>query len=221
MSPDFNFLREIVLPSIVGGGTAFAALKYLSKSFLQHRLKKDIEAFKTELQEKTEFLKTNLSIYANEQSISFQRVDKQRANAIHEIYQNICDSSFALTQLTVGPDKKDSIDKQILFYSTKALDLYDRNTKMNETLRKFAIYFDNETYVMINDYFTTITNINRDFLNSVSNVKFGQISPEKLEQEREKISQVLNEKLLPIHQKTIDNFRYVLGVEKSKVFTEK
>lgn len=84
------FLQDIVIAGLVSSGTAFLILKFLGESFVHNALQKNMEVFKVQLQEKTEHLKTGLSIYAKEQEVSYQRVDAQRANAIHMVYLTIC-----------------------------------------------------------------------------------------------------------------------------------
>lgn len=217
-----NFMLGIAIPGFIGSGAAFLTVKFLSKSIITHALSKDLEKFKIELQEKTEYLKTSLVIFANEKDISYQRVDAQRAEAIHSIFQCICDTSIILSRIVIGPVVKSSpVDKHFDFYYKFTNEVYKSTTVMNETLRQKAIYFDNETYIMLNNYFNISANANVEFMKVFLENDRSTITVEILENERKKVKKVFYEKLGPIHEKTIDSFRFILGIEKEKIYKEK
>ncbi|WP_319588247.1 hypothetical protein [uncultured Desulfobulbus sp.] len=214
-----NFILEIAIPGFIGSGAAFLTVKFLSKSIIAHALIKDLEKFKIQLQEKTEYLKTSLAIFANEKDISYQRVDTQRAEAIHSIYQCICDTSFILSTFVVGPAIKSSpVEKHIDFYIKLTDQVNKSTTVMNETLRKKAIYFDNETYIMLNNYFTIAANTNAEFMKIFLQYDLPNITIQILEEARKKVERVFYEQLRPIHEKTVDSFRFNLGIEKEKLY---
>lgn len=89
---------------------------------------------------------------------------------------------------------------------------------MNETLRKKAIYFDNETYIMLNNYFTIAANTNAEFMKIFLQYDLPNITIQILEEARKKVERVFYEQLRPIHEKTVDSFRFNLGIEKEKLY---
>lgn len=52
-------------------------LHFFGQRFVDHRLRKDLERYRVEFAEKTEALKTQLSIFAHEQNVAASRVDAQ------------------------------------------------------------------------------------------------------------------------------------------------
>ena len=216
-----SFLQDIIISGLVSSGAAFLILKFLGESFVKNALQKNMEVFKVQLQEKTEHLKTGLSIYAKEQEVSYQRIDAQRANAIHMVFQTICDSSLLLSQIIVGPPNKgDNVENQVRWYLTKSLEIYESTTKINDALRKNAIYFDNNTYVMLHEYFEIASTMTMELNVYLTKTEESGITSKDIENKRKIMEETLFKKLKPIHQKTTDCFRYILGIEKEKQFKE-
>ena len=73
---------ELIFTAIGGAGVALGAAAWLSQKWLTHRLSKELETHKTQLTQKSEVLKTELSIYAHEQSVGLSRIDAQRSLAV-------------------------------------------------------------------------------------------------------------------------------------------
>ena len=82
-----DFLKNVAAPIVFGSGAAFLLVKFLGRRLFEQILKKEILKYKSELEEKISYLKTKLSIYAEEQNIVNQRVDAQKASAIHAVYR--------------------------------------------------------------------------------------------------------------------------------------
>ena len=79
-------LLEVFLTAFGGTAAALLVAAYLGRSFIQLQVSRAIEKYKAELQQKSEVLKTELSIYAHEQNVGLSRIDEQRSQAIQEIY---------------------------------------------------------------------------------------------------------------------------------------
>ncbi len=77
-------------------------LKLLSGKLIGQLLQKELEKYKSQLQEKATFLKTSLSIYAEEQNVANQRIDQQKASAVQQIYGGICKVSYPGSRIVVG-----------------------------------------------------------------------------------------------------------------------
>lgn len=69
-----DFGITIVLPVLSGGGAGWALIHFFGQRLVDHRLTKDLERYREELKENTEVLKSQLSIYAHEQTVSISRV---------------------------------------------------------------------------------------------------------------------------------------------------
>lgn len=219
MSEFSGFLKDVVLPGLVSSGVALFMIRFLSESFIKNSLEKRMNQYKSELQEKTEYLKTKLSIYAKEQEVSIERVDIQRANAIHSVYQTICDSIIKITTIVGGPPNISlSIEDKAKWYLEQVHTIYLSTTNFNNLLRSNAIYFDNETYLMLHKYFEISATMTNETTLYLINTKPREITEQRLEDHRINMEQILKNKLGPIHQKTTDEFRFVLGIEKERKY---
>lgn len=217
-----SYLKDVVIAGLVSSGVTLLILKFLGESLVKNALQKKMEVFKVQLQEKTEHLKTSLSIYAKEHEVSYQRVDAQRANAIHQVYQTISETSYLLPQIIQGPPIKTiPLPEQIKWYLTKSLEIYDSTTKFNEALRNNAIYFENETYIMLHEYFSIASTLTMELTVYLTKTEESKISAEEIEEKRNNLEIQFFKKLKPIHQKTTDSFRFILGIEKERQFKEK
>lgn len=222
MTTFLNYLQDVVIAGLVSSGVAFLMLKFLGESLIKNAFKRKMEIFKVQLQEKTEHLKTGLSIYAKEHEVSYQRVDTQRANAIHMVYLAISDTSYLLPQIIQGPPIKTiPLTEQVAWYLRKSLEIYESTTRFNEALRKNAIYFDNETYIMLHEYFEIAANLTMELNLYLTNTEESKIDSATIEEKRENLEMQFFKKLKPIHQKTTDNFRFILGIEKEKQYKDK
>lgn len=215
------FLADYVVPALIGSGSAFLALRFLVKLILKQALDKGMEKYKAQLQAEADHHRTNLTIYANEREIAYQRIDTQRAQAIHDVYKCISELTICITQIITGsPDKNASLEKLLEFYGPVVTDLNDQLSLFGDTLRNNAIYFDNKTYVMLHKYFEVAADVGTMFQKIFITVGPGNITIELLEIERKRTKKALEEKLTPIHQKTVDNFRCALGIEKETAYNK-
>ena len=77
-------------------------LQFLGEKIISHRLAKDLERYKIELTERTDVLKTQLSIFSHEQTVAISRVDSQRSEAIHKVYAAVREVINPATLLMSG-----------------------------------------------------------------------------------------------------------------------
>jgi hypothetical protein len=142
-----DFLGSVVLPAFVGTGSAWLLLQLLGGKIIEHRLSKDLERFKIELGERTDVLKTQLSIFAHEQNVATSRVDTQRADAIHRVYTSMRDVINPVSQLVAGtPIVNGTVKQSVDFYFENAEQAHEACGALVNTLSDLAIYFDNDTY---------------------------------------------------------------------------
>ena len=79
-------MLEIFLTAFGGTAAALALAAYLGREFIKLQTSKAIERYRSELEQKSATLKTELSIYAHEQNVGLSRLDEQRSKAIQKIY---------------------------------------------------------------------------------------------------------------------------------------
>jgi hypothetical protein len=148
-----DFLVWAVVSTLVSGGTAWALLHFFGQRLIDHRLAKDLEKYKIELGEKTEALKTQLSIFAHEQNVAASRVDVQRAAAISNVYACIRDVVNPVSSIVAGSPIMNGTEAQSAqYYLDNAQSAHRACGVLANRLADLAIYFDNETYLKIRDF---------------------------------------------------------------------
>src|ERR1035437_9882210 len=143
-------LIETILAAFGGTTVALAIAAYLGRTFVDLQVSRAVEKYKAELQQKSEALKTELSIYANEQSIGLSRLDEQRSEAIKEIYAVANKwQELSLEIARPNPPMKLPPELQLKRY----LNLAQNFVKVAEDLsikgRDNAIYFQQESHEII------------------------------------------------------------------------
>lgn len=215
----WDFLVSLVIPGLVGGGVAWAVFAYLGQKFIEQRLSKDIKRFESELSQKTEALKVQLSIYAHEQNIVATRIDGQRADAIKLVYKAISEWKIP-TEKLVG--KCPMLDPDPEFEETEWGYYLDWVRKSNVAGRNLisvlegqAIYFDEDLYnklltgiICFSDTVEIIaTHVD---VGLTVGIDYEDLVPEVMKL-REELVPIYNEKFLPLFQEIITDFRFVLG----------
>jgi Zn-dependent oligopeptidase len=169
------FIKSIVIPLLISGGTAYVILKFLSKKIIEQQLRKDIENHIQVLTEKTENLKHTLSIFAHESNIKATRVDVQLSNAIHKIYSEFV-KLFYYAEIFANqkPPKVDIYaemteqDSQescnYTFYKENAEKIEKYSDSLRVSLLSNAIYIDPKTYNIIYGIQQKFSKLSNDFL---------------------------------------------------------
>ncbi|MGH9429277.1 MAG: hypothetical protein ACRD2L_23590 [Terriglobia bacterium] len=143
-------LLEILLTAFGGTAAALLVAAYLGRSFIDLQVSRVIEKYKMELQQKSEVLKTELSIYAHEQSVGLSRLDEQRSQAIKEIYAvaNKWQELF-LEIAKPNPPTKLPPELQLKRYLNLAQNLVKVADDLSVRSRDNAIFFQQESYEII------------------------------------------------------------------------
>jgi hypothetical protein len=213
------FLESFVIPSIVAGGTALAVLKFLSQRFVDHRLGKDFERYKTELGERTESLKTQLSIYAHEQNVQITRVDAQSAEAISNVYAKMRGVINPLSLILAGTPIVDGSDRQSIAYYLEAAEAAHAAVgNLANTVADHAIYFEDPIYVKIFQFSKAAGNSTALYLQSLRKaIAEGQSDGAILtlaENGRTPLQAAYTDEINPLHKELVAVFRKSLGIQR-------
>lgn len=143
-------LLETFLTAFGGTTVALAIAAYLGRTFIDLQESRAVEKYKSELQQKSEVLKSELSIYAHEQSIGLSRLDEQRSQAIKEIYAvaNKWQELF-LEIARPNPPMKLPPDSQLKRYRNLAQNFVKVAEELSVKGRDNAIFFQEESYEIV------------------------------------------------------------------------
>ena len=146
-------LLEVFLTAIGGTTITLAVTAYLGRSFIDLQVSRAIEKYKAELQQRSEVLKAELSIYANEQSVGLSRLDEQRSQAIKEIYAiaNKWQELF-LDIAQPNPPKRLPPELQLRRYLNLAQNFVKVAEELSIKSRDNAIFFQQESYEIISRF---------------------------------------------------------------------
>jgi hypothetical protein len=92
---------EYFLGAIGGAVVALGVVASLFNRFMDIQVSRAIESHKAELTERTEALKTELSIYAHEQTVGLSRIDAQRSESIRTIWKTLVEWHETFLKITV------------------------------------------------------------------------------------------------------------------------
>jgi hypothetical protein len=172
-----GWLLDVFTAAVVAGGVGIAVVKFLGKKLIEHRLSKDIERFRAELGQRSEALKTELSIYAHEQHVTINRVDTQRANAIHLVFAGLRRWSVAAAEVIQLPTRRIGSTRDQLEYSfIIAMKGRDLLSQAAQELADQAIYFDNETYGHIGEVVDKCASQSGAFLQAIDELRIRPLS---------------------------------------------
>lgn len=148
-----DFGLTVVLPAISGAGAGWVLLHFFGQRFVDHRLRKDLERYRVELAEKTEALKTQLSIFAHEQNVAASRVDAQRSSAISNLYGCIRNVVNPTSSIVSGcPIQGGTAEQSAQYYFQNAQEAHNAVGVLSNKLADLAIFFDNDTYLKLMGY---------------------------------------------------------------------
>ena len=155
---------NLALSSIGGATVALGVAYFLFKQMIKHLIKKESLRYSAQLQEKSEVLKAQLSIYAHEQNVGLTRIDQQRANAIQALYGIITQWHSTAVEIVVPNLVKRETDEAILaYYQPFAKRLFDLSDKLASTVSDSAIFFDQTSYEKLAIYGTSVSTLSIDF----------------------------------------------------------
>lgn len=149
--------------AIGGASVALAAAWFLSKKFISLQVKKALQKYQFELDQKSAALKTELSIYAHEQSVGLTRLDAQRSEAIIEIYALIMHWHEVYLEIfkPVENSFKTPVHKKQQYYNWSK-DLVEIADEISKVVTKHAIYFEQASYEKLVKFGQEATNLSCD-----------------------------------------------------------
>jgi hypothetical protein len=206
------------------GGTSVALLVagFLGRNFIKIQVSRAIEKYKAELQQKSEILKTELSIYAHEQNVGLSRLDEQRSEAIKSIYAvaNQWQELFLEIVRPVPPQLPPEL--QISRYLNLAKNLVKTAEKLSIRSRDNAIFFQQQSYEVIAKYGLAAMDLSCAFYDNTFgtlNREYGLAKPELLpvvEKERVVLRESPKEDFGQVQALLMSEFRKLMKAERGK-----
>lgn len=154
----------LLLSALGGASVALAAAGWLFRKWLTHRLSIELETHKSQLVQKSAVLKTELSIYAHEQSIGLSRIDAQRSETILFIWAVLSEWHDVFIDLT-APNQRlnQNLPLALPKYQEWARKLMTISNTLSVEVRNRAILVDQATYEIIARCGKAITDVTNDF----------------------------------------------------------
>lgn len=219
-------LFEVFFTAFGGTAGALAAAAYLARRFIDLRVSKAIAKHQAELQQKSEVLKAELSIYAHEQNVGLSRIDEQRSQAIQAIYGLSIKWHELFLQIT-QPKLPQGLPPELQL--RRYLNLAQNSVKVAEELsiqvRDTAILFQQESYEIIVRYGSAAMDLSCDFYDST----FGTIDMSKdpqyeelfpmIEKERANLRNAPKEDFGKLRSILVTEFRRLMKAERPERIT--
>jgi hypothetical protein len=157
-------LIEYFLGAIGGATVALGAAAFLAKRFMDIQVSRAIESHKAALKERVEALKTELSIYAHEQTVGLSRIDAQRSDAILAIWHLLGEWQESFIKITAPNKELEKVPlRAVRKYEIWAKEMLSHADKLSRESRDRAILFDQESYDVIANYGRAISIASADF----------------------------------------------------------
>lgn len=214
-----EIFNSIILPIIASASSLILFLIFFGKKIINHFFLKDIERYKTQLADKTEVLKSQLFIYANEHNIMFSRIDNQKAKAISKTFTAIREWAEPITKIIHVPLRNATEEEIFEYYYRYAEDAHNCARELSKVLGDHSIYFDESIYKSLVELTTTCLKMSADFLyplrKSFSENSFEPGLLNEIEVQRKKLETRFNSNYSPITQEITNKFRILLGTIRS------
>lgn len=138
--------------SVVGGAVGGLLIAGgLGKRLLDIQVSRVTEKFKSELEQKSSILKTELSIYAHEQNVGLSRLDQQRSDAVCLIFGQTTKWHTILMEIT-KPQPKWPNKILVPKYAKYASQLMQEAEAITVALYSNAIFFSDISHGLIGDF---------------------------------------------------------------------
>ena len=159
---------NLILSAVGGAAAALGVAAWLFRTWLSHRLSVELERYKTQLVQKSEVLKTEMSIYAHEQNVGLSRIDTQRSETILAIWAVLGSWDDVLLNITAPNQSRDFQDFQWALdkYQKWARQLMSISDALSVEVRNRAILVDQATYEVIARCGKAITDASVNFCRS-------------------------------------------------------
>lgn len=163
-----NWQEIIILSICITYSLLAITIKFLLPRWFDHTLSKAIETHKDQLVQKTQVLKTDLSIYAHEQNVGLSRIDTQRSEAILDLWTLFCEWQDVFLDITAPNNKlNQNLSNASIEYRKYAWKLVAASDELSLAARRCAIFFDQTTYQVIAGYGLAITEASCNFNDQV------------------------------------------------------
>ncbi|WP_372527560.1 hypothetical protein [Piscinibacter sp.] len=215
-------LLEVFLAAIGGSSVALAIAAYLGRSFIDLQVSRVIEKYKAELQQKSEVLKTDLSIYAHEQNVGLSRLDEQRSQAVKEIYA-VANKWQELLLEIARPDPPTKLppDLRLKRYLNLAQDFVKVAEELSVKTRDNAIFFQQQSYEIIARFGAAATDLSCAFYDQTfgkvdlsRNPSYDQVSP-MIEKERAALRDSPKEDFGQLQNLLLAEFRRLMKADRA------
>ncbi len=210
------------------GGTAAVVLvaAYLGRSFIKLQVSRAIEKYKAELQQKSEVLKTELSIYAHEQNVGLSRIDEQRSQAIQVIYGLVMKwHDLFLGIVQPNAPKNLPPEHQLRRYLNLAQNAVKVAEALSVKVRDTAIFFQQDSYEIIARFGMAAMDLSCAFYDST----FGKVDMSKdpsydqlfpmIERERATLRDAPKEDFGKLQSMLVSEFRRLMKAERTGQLT--
>ncbi len=220
-------MLETFLTAFGGTATALAIAAFLGKRFIDFQVSKATERYKSELEQRSAMLKTELSIYAHEQNVGLSRLDEQRSKAIqeiyglamrwHDIYMEICQPN--------EPNWPDDQMKLQQYYNW-ATSLVKEAEEISIKVRDSAIFFQQSSYEIVSRFGMAAMELSCGFYDKT----FGKVdiskelNPDELfpmiEAERKALSEASRDEFARLRDTLVCEFRKLMKAERTEQLTK-
>lgn len=215
-------LFEVLLTAFGGTAVALAVAAYLGRRFIDLQVSRAIAKYQAELQQKSEVLKAELSIYAHEQNVGLSRIDEQRSQAIQAIYGLSTKWHELFLEITrPNPPEKLPPELQLRRYLNLAQNSVKAAEELSLKVRDTAIFFQQESYKIIARYGMASMELSCGFYDST----FGKVEMSKdpqydelfpmIERERANLRIAPKEDFGRLQDTLITEFRRLMKAERS------
>ncbi|WP_170003769.1 hypothetical protein, partial [Marinobacter profundi] len=193
----------------------------LGREFIRLQISKAIERYRSELEQKSATLKTELSIYAHEQNVGLSRLDEQRSKAIqkiyglamrwHDVYMEICQ-----------PDEPSfpTAEMKLQKYYNWSTNLVKAAEDISVESRDSAIFFQQDSYAVIANFGMAAMDLSCEFYDNT----FGKVDMSKdpdynvlfpmIEQERRSLASTSQEEFKQLRDLLVAEFRKLMKAER-------
>jgi hypothetical protein len=201
-----------------GVATLLILLAFFGRTLLSQLLRKELKRYESELNAKTDILKTQLSIYAHEQTVALSRIDTQRAEAIRQVFSSIAKWNKVISTIK-SPD--------LYLIATTGIDSYFNDLKkklfesiehLADTMLENAIFFSSETYDRIANVYRLLLLYSHEIDINISEAfHSGKITDDEIidiiHESISKCSTIHTTKIDPIRGQLVDEFRKLMGAQ--------
>jgi hypothetical protein len=218
---------EGILSAIGGGAFALAIAAWLARRWINHRFESELESHKAQLVQKSEVLKTELSIYAHEQNVGLTRIDEQRSESIQSIWGILTRWHEIFLTITAPNAAKGQVASQAFdTFHSWSNDLTRASNKLAIEVRNRAIFFPQTAYETIARCASSIAEVtNRYYDSSFEDLKIGIGFPVPdyeaqlalIHEARNQLQKSAQDSVDELHDTLIAEFRLLMGAEKSYV----